>query len=243
MRILLVDDEAPLLMTLSANLELEGFEVVEASNGEEALAEVRQGAFDLVLSDIRMPGMNGVELFRKIKEVAPDVPVVLMTGFALEGLVDDALREGAYTVLSKPCPVDQVLEVLGRAVRGPMVLVVDDLAQSAESTAAALGETGVKARAVSDPRVALDIVRNGDVDVCVVDMVMPELSGPELMERVRRVDGSIAFIAVTGEMASELLRRAAALGAYACMHKPVDPEDLAQTIARARGGRRPSAVP
>ena len=240
MRILVVDDEAPLLLTLSANLELEGFDVVGAANGEEALAELRKGRFDLVLSDIRMPGMNGVELFRAIKQVAPELPVVLMTGFALEGLVNDALKEGAYTVLAKPCPVDHVLDVLSRAVRGPVVLVVDDIAQSAESTAAALEATGIKARAVTDPNAALDAVRGGEVDVCIVDMVMPEVNGPELIERVKRVDHSIAFIAVTGEMASELLRRSAALGAYACMHKPVHPEELAQTIARARGGRRPN---
>jgi DNA-binding NtrC family response regulator len=234
MRVLVVDDEAPLLLTLTANLELEGFDVVGATNADEALTELVNGEFDLVLSDIRMPGMNGVELFRRIKQLAPELPVVLMTGFALEGLVQDAMKEGAYTVLPKPCPVEQVLEVLGRAIRGPVVLVVDDMEQCAESTVEALLASGIKARAATDPEVALEQVRAGEVDVCIVDMIMPRVSGPEWMERVKSLDRSIAFIAVSGEVASELLRRAAALGAYSCMHKPISPDELALMIARAR---------
>ncbi|MGZ3420204.1 MAG: response regulator [Polyangiales bacterium] len=237
MRVLVVDDEAPLLMTLAANLELEGFDVIGAANANDALTELRAGKFDLVLSDIRMPGMNGVDLFRQIKQIAPDLPVVLMTGFAVEELVQDAMREGAYAVLPKPCPMDQVLDVVGRAARAPAVLVVDDVAACAESTAAALSAVGIKARAVTDAQAALDQVRSGEVDVCVVDMVMPEVSGPDLMEQVRSIDRAIAFIAVTGELATQLLRRAAALGAHTCMSKPISPEDLARAIARARGGR------
>ncbi|HUS67503.1 MAG TPA: response regulator, partial [Kofleriaceae bacterium] len=76
--VLLVDDEEGLRTTLAANLELDGFDVVEAADGIEALAHARRRAFDLVVTDIRMPGMNGVDLFRAIRGLHPRVPVVLM---------------------------------------------------------------------------------------------------------------------------------------------------------------------
>jgi DNA-binding NtrC family response regulator len=242
MRILVVDDEASLLLTLTANLELEGFDVVAAENAAQALAAFEaSGPFDLVLTDIRMPGMNGVELFRRIREMRPDLPVVLMTGFALEELVDSALREGAFTVLPKPCPVEHVLAVLARAARAPVVLVVDDVPSCAESTAEALCASGIRARAVLDADTALTEVKEGTVDVCVVDMIMPEVDGPQLMQRVRDVDRSVVFIAVSGDVASNLLRKAAELGAFACMQKPLSTDDLAQAIARARASPRVSA--
>src|SRR6185437_3367023 len=94
MRILIVDDERPILLTLAANLELDDFEVATAESGAAALELLARETFDLVLSDVRMPGMNGVELFRRIRQLRPDCPVVLMTGFAIEGLVYDAVAEG-----------------------------------------------------------------------------------------------------------------------------------------------------
>ena len=78
-RILLVDDEESLRLTTGANLELEGFEIVEAANAEQALELARTQAFDIVLSDIRMPGLSGVDLHERLREIVPDVPVLLMS--------------------------------------------------------------------------------------------------------------------------------------------------------------------
>src|SRR5439155_27260032 len=97
-RVLLVDDDDGVRLSLSANLELEGFDVVEAKNGEEAIALARSGDFDLVITDVRMPGINGVDTFRAIRKHKPDLAVVIMTGFALESLLDEAQSEGTYAV-------------------------------------------------------------------------------------------------------------------------------------------------
>src|SRR5262245_20180328 len=144
-RILVVDDEHKLRMTIAANLELEGFEVVEAEHGEAALALVKTQHFDLVLSDVRMPGMNGVDLFRRVHELNPTLPVILMTAFALEGIVQEALREGAFTLLPKPFEIEHLVAALSSAMRGPVIVIVDDIKSVAESTAAALSSIGVRA--------------------------------------------------------------------------------------------------
>jgi DNA-binding NtrC family response regulator len=235
--ILLVDDETPLRVTLAANLELEGFEVSEASNGTQALALASSRHFDLVLSDIRMPGMSGVELFRALRAQGQEMPVVLMTAFAREELVDRALEEGAFAVLSKPFDVPLALNALKSAARRPDVLVVDDSEFMAELISEALEQAGLDARPAQHCEEALEIVRRGESDVCVVDLVMPEMTGAQLAQRARALDPTLAIIAVSGHDVPELLRQVATVGVHAFLRKPFAMRDLVRAIARARAER------
>jgi len=232
-RILVVDDEASLLMTLVANLELEGFDVSEAKNAEQALAELRTREFDLVLSDIRMPGMSGVDLCRAIHKVRPELPVVLMTAFSIESVVRDAVNEGALLVLPKPFAIEHLVRILISAMRRPVVLVVDDVPEAAETMVAAFHAVGLPARAVYDGQSALEAFRAGDISVCIVDMVMPGLSGADVIERLRTLDPRVVVIAVSGHEVDELFRRVSPL-IDTFLRKPVDPHALLQAIASAR---------
>lgn len=234
-RILLVDDEESLRVTLAANLELEGHTVLLASGAEQALQLLTEEAVDVVLSDIRMPGVHGVELLRRMRKARPGLPVVLMTGFAMERQVEEALEEGAFTVLLKPFDVAHVLDTVRRAARAPEVLVVDDTVVVAETTAAALGEAGLRARFVHSGAEALACLSSGDFDVCVLDLVMPEMSGAELASRLRADQLPVAIIAVSGYSVPDLVRQVAAQGVEVCMRKPIEIRELLQAIARARG--------
>ena len=233
MRILLVDDEESLRITLAANLELEGYEVVEAGSGEEALALAEHERFDLVLSDIRMPGMNGVDLFRALRARRPTVPCVLMSAFSLEDLVASALSEGVFTLLPKPFHIEGALAILTRAARGPVVLVVDDTRSDAESTASVFEAVGLKAKAVFSGQEALEAIAGGDVDVCVVDLVMPGISGAELIDELRKQRPEVPVIAISGYDVSELLRTADTK-VFTSFQKPVVPGDLIRAVAQAR---------
>lgn len=237
-RILLVDDEEGLRVTLAANLELEGFEVAEAANGAEALALLSQGAFDLLLTDIRMPGINGVDLFRKVRAEHPNLPVVLMTAYALEALVDDAMSEGVFTVMNKPFDVSGAVATLLRAARKPTVLVVDDQQVDAESTADALEAAGLRASVVFDGPSALTALKGGGFDVCVMDLVMPGMTGSELAKQIKDGGVDVSIIAVSGFSVAELMQKVAAAGAVTVMKKPVPPRELVKSIARARGQAR-----
>lgn len=232
-RILVVDDEHNLRMTIAANLELEGFEVVEAENGEAALALVKAQHFDLVLSDVRMPGMNGVDLFHRVHELKPELPVILMTAFALEGLVQEALREGAFTLLPKPFEIEHLVAALSSAARGPVIVIVDDIKSVAESTAAALSSVGVRAVAVTDGKQALDIVKTKAVDVCIVDMVMPGMSGADLIDLLRTQAPDVICIAVSGYDVDDMFRRVA-VHVHTILRKPLDPQRLVEVVAKAR---------
>ena len=236
-RVLVVDDEPGLREMLAANLELDGFEVVTAESAERGLEIATAQTFDLVLTDIRMPGMNGVEMFRKLRELGRRMPVVLMTGFALEELVQGALEDGAFTVLPKPFDVAHALEIAARAARGPTVLVVDDVKEVAEATSAALEASGLKARAAHSGDEALEVMKSGGVDLCVVDLVMPGMSGAELVSRLRALPTPVAVIAVSGEDVPALIRDVATLGMHTFMRKPVGARELTRNIAAARGAK------
>src|SRR5258705_9471554 len=166
--------------------------------------------------------MNGVELFRHVHEIKPDLPVILMTAFALEGLVQDALREGAFTLLPKPFDIEHLIAALSSAARGPAIVIVDDVKSVAESTAAALSSVGVRAIAVTDGNKALDVVKSNTVDVCVVDMVMPEMSGPDLIDLLRTQAPDVICIAVSGYDVDEMFRRVA-VHVHTILRKPIDP--------------------
>lgn len=100
--ILVVDDEGAIRYSVSKTLQRVGYRVSEAASGEEALELIRNQEFDVVLTDIMMPGINGVELLRHIKEALPDASVILMTGYASLGTAIEALRLGAHDYLIKP---------------------------------------------------------------------------------------------------------------------------------------------
>jgi DNA-binding NtrC family response regulator len=239
LRILVVDDEESMRMTLGANLELEGFDVVEAASAAEALQAVKNGpAFDLVLSDIRMPGMNGVEMFLELKELSPDVPVILMTAFSTEETVKQAVQSGVFAVLGKPFEIEHSIEAIQRAAKRPMVIVVDDAEAVATSTAEALSVVGVRAMAVSRPEDAISLIAEGKIDVCLTDLAMPGMSGVELLEKIKKQMPEVAVIVFSGASnGEELMRQAAGRGAFQCLRKPLDPSELIATIANARVSR------
>jgi DNA-binding NtrC family response regulator len=166
--------------------------------------------------------------------------MAFMTAFAVEDLVQAAVREGAFAVLPKPCDPTVLSRTLLRAARGTMVLVVDAPGQ-AEGLAQGLRHLGLRAQPVTDAERAVELVADGVVDVCTVEMVLAGGSGPELMQRLQSLDPSIAIIAVSGHAVPELFEKAAALGAFGCMRKPLQLDELVFAIAAVRGRpRRPS---
>jgi len=115
-QILLIDDEAIALSNLKHVLEREGHEVVTCMNGESGLAEMETTAFDLVLTDLRMPGIDGMGVLRHIRESTPDVPVIMITGHASLDSAVNAMKAGAYHYIAKPFRLDEVREVVRGAL-------------------------------------------------------------------------------------------------------------------------------
>jgi DNA-binding NtrC family response regulator len=234
-RVLLVDDEAIVRITLAGALELQGFKVLEADSAEEALRLMATESVDIVISDIRMPGMDGVELTATLRERFPDLPVILVTAFEAEEVLEEAIHRGAYTVISKPCSPDRLAHVIRRAASRPVVLVVDDEAPFAEALVSCLQDMGMGARAATDEASALAALRDTPIDVCVLDLVLDQEDGVSVGHSLRATDGDIIFIGVTGHQdVAHLIHGMMKLGAYNCLPKPLRQGALVRSIGRAR---------
>src|SRR5210317_1243644 len=110
--ILIVDDEKSMRDFLKILLTKEGYEVIVAGDGNEALTALGKKRVDLVISDIRMPGMGGLELLAKVKDEADDIPVIMITAFASPNDAVQAMKSGAYDYISKPFNVDEIKSVI-----------------------------------------------------------------------------------------------------------------------------------
>lgn len=110
MRILLVDDQKSLRRSLSLMLQGAGFETEEAESGEEALSHLGKQTVDLVITDLRMEGMSGVDLLREIKRINPSLPIILITAYGSIDSAVDAMRLGAFDYLTKPFREQDILE-------------------------------------------------------------------------------------------------------------------------------------
>lgn len=114
-RILLVDDEPDILESLQELLEaaIDGAKVVTAASGDEALGHLRSGPFQVLVSDYKMPGMNGMELLREARKIAPTTPRVLMTAFPDLQIAIEAINEARIeNFFTKPLDPNEVVEVL-----------------------------------------------------------------------------------------------------------------------------------
>ena len=116
-RLLVVDDEEPQRLMLSNILGRAGFEVTTASDGREALEALAGQPFDLMLTDQRMPGMDGIELLGRVQGIDADLPVVLMTAFGTVSTAVQAMKHGAADYLTKPFERDELLVVVEKSIR------------------------------------------------------------------------------------------------------------------------------
>lgn len=109
-RILIVDDEERFRTTLAKRLTERELEVFTVGSGMEALDEIKKRLYDVIILDIKMPGLSGIEALAEIKKLHPGIEVILLTGHASLDSAIDAMRQGAYDYLLKPCDIDQLME-------------------------------------------------------------------------------------------------------------------------------------
>jgi DNA-binding NtrC family response regulator len=125
-RVLLVDDEEEFVETLAERMRSRGMEVATSNSGVEALELIDTEPYDVVILDLQMPGMDGIEALARIKRRQPDIQVVLLTGHATVEKGVEAMKQGALEFLEKPIDLSQLSEVIHRAKAEKMILVEQD---------------------------------------------------------------------------------------------------------------------
>jgi two-component system C4-dicarboxylate transport response regulator DctD len=165
-KILLVDDDEALRVAVAQGLTLRGFDVAAFDNAPAALKAVSPGFDGVVVSDVRMPGMDGLALFERIQAVDPDIPVLLITGHGDVAMAVAALQDGVYDFVSKPFPMERLTAALSRALE-KRSLVLDNRRLEAAAQAAGgsllIGDTPVMQRL----RATIAQLAEAEVDVLI----------------------------------------------------------------------------
>jgi DNA-binding NtrC family response regulator len=115
LRVLFVDDEEELVSTVVERLDLRGIDATGAMSGEEALTRIEEQPFDVVVLDVRMPGLGGFDVIKRIKQSHPDLEVILLSGHGAKEAAETGLRLGAFDYLQKPVDLEDLIAILHRA--------------------------------------------------------------------------------------------------------------------------------
>jgi DNA-binding NtrC family response regulator len=237
LKILVVDDNEEFCQNMTDILELRGYQVTTASDGLKALELVKQDDFIMVLLDIKLPVMGGMATFKKIKEIAPNTPVIMITAHAVEDLIREALREGAFGVLKKPLDLDSLFALIGKAVaEGALILVVDDDENLCANLKDNLTDKGYQVSVAYDGNMAIEMARESIFDIMLIDLKLPSLNGLETYLAIRDIRPNVVAIIISGylQTMSDLARQAQRESAYACLEKPIDMDKLVALLERIR---------
>jgi CheY-like chemotaxis protein len=231
-RVFIVDDDRDHAESIADVLEQRGYAVEVATSGEEGARRFREASFDLILMDVKLPGMNGVETFAEFRKIRPDARVVMMTGYSVEQLLAQAVKDGALGVLRKPFAIADLLDLLERVKPRGLVLVADDDPDFADSIEPVLRRHGYSVRIA---RTGDQALAAADGATCLVlDLKMPVLSGIEVYLRLRDAGRAVPTILVTAYADAHrdaLARLEPATGGL--LIKPFDPADLLRAIDAA----------
>jgi DNA-binding NtrC family response regulator len=108
-KILLVDDEKGFVDVISKRMSKRNIEVAKAYSGKDALQALRKADFDAVVLDLKMEDMDGIEILKIFKKIAPELPIIMLTGHGSEEAARDGIRFGAFDYLTKPCDFDELI--------------------------------------------------------------------------------------------------------------------------------------
>jgi two-component system response regulator HydG len=230
--ILIVDDDMGICETLSDIMEVKGYDAAIALDGYEAIQKVKEVAFDVILMDIKMPGINGVETFKEIKRVRPETAVVMMTAYAVEDLIGEALREGAYGVLYKPFEMERMIGLLEGIKGGGFVLVVDDDPNTCTTFKYVLEAKGYQVGTALSGEEAVEMARESEYDMIFIDMKLPTMNGLQTYLAIREANPQVVAVMMTayrremGDLVEEALNK----DAYTCLYKPFDVDQMIKLV-------------
>lgn len=242
-KVLIVDDEQDIREQLQRIIIKEGFEVLTACNGREGLEIFQQERPRLIITDIAMPEMNGIDLLRRVKKISPVTEVIVVTGHGDYDTSIEVLRESALDYIRKPIDLEKLLVAIGRFQEKidwlqeeeprPNILLLDDDDDAREGFARFLRKEGFKVHEGANGVEGLRIYSENKIDVVVSDIQMPEKDGITFMYEAREILGDAEVILITGFGNEEVVVKAMHEGANNFLRKPVDIEHLIIAVEKA----------
>ena len=192
-RILIIDDEKAIRNTLRDILQYEKFEVDEAADGLEGLKKAEAGNFDLILCDIKMPKMDGIEVLSKLQEMNPDLPVVMISGHGTIETAVEAIKKGAYDYIAKPPDLNRLLVTVRNAMdRSSLITETKSLKRKVFKTREMIG----KSASIDQIRTMIERVAPTDARVLITggNGTGKELVARWIHEKSQRASGSLVEV-------------------------------------------------
>lgn len=231
-KVLVVDDDRRMVKTICDILKVKGYEAAEAYSGESALERVKSDHPDCVLMDIRMPGMDGIEVLKAIGDISPGLPVVLMSAYATEAQAVEARQSGAYSVLNKPLDVQAVLSFLALLRKEESVLIVDDDPDFCSMLKDVLQSRHFRVQTEADQEKVLEHMEKSYKLAVILDLKLGDADGLEVLKSIQEKYPTKPVVLVTGykEEMGDSIKKGMQIGAYTCMYKPFVTDELIESI-------------
>jgi two-component system, NtrC family, response regulator HydG len=239
--ILVVDDEPDTCANLQDILTDIGFRVDTAYNGLAALELVEKRSYDVALLDLKMPGMDGLELYRRIKKLSSGTVAIIVTAYASCQTARDAREAGAWQILSKPVDLPKLQTLIDEALEQPLVLIIDDDHDLCLSLWDLLRDCGYRVSLAHNVDEGAKLIRTQSYHVTLIDLKLPQADGDQMFKMVREISPQSRTILITGyrtEMENRV-RRAISEGADAICYKPFNVDELLGTLQRLSNSEGP----
>jgi DNA-binding NtrC family response regulator len=232
--ILIVDDEVDTCRNLADILTDLGHHVDMAHDGVSALELVRRRPYDVALLDLKMPGMDGLTLYREIKKLRADTVAIVVTAYAGGDTAEQALAAGAWQVVAKPVDFPRLLGLVNEVLGQPLVLVVDDDPDLCANLWDLLRERGYRVGIAHDEPEAARQLKDQAFHVVLIDMKLPRGNGTGVFQLVRTNNPQARTVVITGHRTEldQLVQKVVTEGADAVCYKPFDMPRLLDTLGR-----------
>ncbi len=232
--ILVVDDEVDTCGNLSDILTDLGYHVETAHDGKTALEKIRQKRYDVALLDLKMPGMDGLTLYREIKKIRAGTAAIVVTAYASSSTASEALHAGAWQVVAKPIDVPNLLKLVAEALDQPLILVVDDDPDLCATVWDLLRERGYRVCVAHNEEQAAEQLSERGIRVVLIDMKLPQGDGTSVFRLVRQTNPNARTIIITGNRTEmeQLIQNVVNEGADAVCFKPFDVPNLLTVLQK-----------
>ncbi|MCK4606439.1 MAG: response regulator [candidate division Zixibacteria bacterium] len=237
-RILVVDDDANLLELLADTLTTIGYKALGAKDGMQALQMLRQEKFDLMISDIKMPVMDGIDLLKKVRRYYPRLPVLFITGFTVPEVMGEASPDG---FLAKPFRISRLEKLIEQTLVGrresvdsPIryVMVVDDNDNSREALADMLTANNYIPLSVSSAQEALGELDEGRIDAVIAGIKLPGMNGVSLLHAIKEKRPGMPVVLVAAFSSPDDTGGGPdSFAADGFLHKPLKAENVVELLS------------
>ncbi len=242
-RVLVIEDDETARKQLAKVIRKEGYQVLVAEDGRAGVELFKKELPEIVVTDLKMPGVDGMEVMHTVRRLSPDVQIILVTAFGKTDTVIMAIREGALDYIKKPIDLDQLTVALGRAREKvmeykkadafPALLLADDEQYIRERLSKVMEEEGWKVFQVADGEEAIKVFEETKIDIAILDIKMPKKDGLQALHEMRSISDDFEAIILTGYGDESNAIQALRDGAINFLKKPIDLDQMELAVQKA----------